>query len=195
MCETLIVEILRLHTKGFAGLREIGMIVGKLSRRFVGFTLIELLVTIAVAVILATIAIPSFRGMLASNRAVADYNFLISGLNFARSESIKRRNEVTFEVVDLSPWSFIVFVNEGGGSITLRVASGSGGISSSGKVVYNSLGRVSECTFDDCDIMMSFGGGVAGRTVSVNPAGSVSEVKESGLNDDLEQDESLGEVE
>ncbi|RUA22883.1 prepilin-type N-terminal cleavage/methylation domain-containing protein [Billgrantia gudaonensis] len=61
-----------------------------------GFTLIELLVTIAVIVIMATIAIPGFQRMMATNRLNSGYNEILSGLYLARSEAIKRR-EVSFQ--------------------------------------------------------------------------------------------------
>lgn len=55
-----------------------------------GFTLIELMVTLSIAVILLTVAIPSFNSMLRGNRAVTQANELVSGLYLARSEAAKR---------------------------------------------------------------------------------------------------------
>lgn len=60
-----------------------------------GFTLIELLVTIAVASILITVAVPSFRTLLQNNRMTTHVNELLSDVNFARSEAIKRRSNIT----------------------------------------------------------------------------------------------------
>jgi len=60
-----------------------------------GFTLIELLVTIAVAVILLLIGVPSFQQIIANNRMAADVNSLVTALNLARSEAIKRGVSVT----------------------------------------------------------------------------------------------------
>lgn len=78
-----------------------------------GFTLIELLVTIAVMVILATVAVPSFQRQMASNRIVADYNELLGGLTLARSEAIKRRTKVAFSLTGTSPWGYSVSVVDG----------------------------------------------------------------------------------
>jgi len=60
-----------------------------------GFTLIEMIVTVSIVAILSSIAAPSFRGMLENNRATVEANELVSGLLLARSEALKRRNNVT----------------------------------------------------------------------------------------------------
>jgi len=59
-----------------------------------GFTLIELMVTIAIAAILLAVAIPSFITTIASNRLTANANELVTALNLARSEAVKRGQEV-----------------------------------------------------------------------------------------------------
>jgi type IV fimbrial biogenesis protein FimT len=63
--------------------------------RTAGFTLIELMVTLTVASILMTVAAPSFREFLQSNRMSTLVNLLLSDLNACRSEAIKRRIPVT----------------------------------------------------------------------------------------------------
>lgn len=60
-----------------------------------GFTLIELMVTIALAAILMALAAPSFSATIASNRLSAQTSDLITSLNAARSESIRRGRRVT----------------------------------------------------------------------------------------------------
>lgn len=65
-----------------------------------GFTLIELMVTISVLAILITIAIPSFTATINRNRLATAANGLVSGLQLARAEAVRRGGRV---VVCASP--------------------------------------------------------------------------------------------
>ena len=59
-------------------------------KRNLGFTLVELMVTLAVLVILISIAIPSFMNMIQNSRSAALANSIVIALNVARSEAVKR---------------------------------------------------------------------------------------------------------
>jgi prepilin-type N-terminal cleavage/methylation domain-containing protein len=59
-----------------------------------GFTLIEMIVTILITAILVTIAIPNFRPLLLNNTLTALSNDMLSSLQTARSEAIKRNTQV-----------------------------------------------------------------------------------------------------
>ena len=60
-----------------------------------GFTLIELLVTISIAVILLTVAAPSFITFLQNNRLSTQTTELVTALQYAKSEAIKRNTIVS----------------------------------------------------------------------------------------------------
>lgn len=119
--------------------------------RHSGFTLIELLVTIAVMTIVATIAVPGFQGMMASNRLAADYNEILAGLNMARSEAIKRRETVDFLVMTPAKSGYQIKIDEE----VLRERSLESAITGLEKVSFNNLGRAPAC---GCVITIEYSG-------------------------------------
>ena len=60
-----------------------------------GFTLIELLITIVIVGLIASIGIPSFTQTIRNSRLTTNINELVTSLNFARSEAVKRNQAVT----------------------------------------------------------------------------------------------------
>lgn len=95
-----------------------------MTTRQTGFTLPELLMTIAIAGILLGVGIPSFNHLAQINRQAADGLLLTQHLRLARSEAIKRGQDVVFCPSDPivmpgqtactdSPWSkgYVMFVD------------------------------------------------------------------------------------
>jgi type IV fimbrial biogenesis protein FimT len=63
--------------------------------RSAGFTMIELMMTIAIATVVMTLAIPSFRYITNANRIASEINGLLGDMQFARAEAIKEGQGVT----------------------------------------------------------------------------------------------------
>lgn len=166
-----------------------------------GFTLIELMVTIAIAAILMGIAIPSFLGTIASNRLTTNANELVTALNLARSEAIKRGQQVVVRKTGVNwenGWQVFVDIDrstaakenvlDAGTDIQLRVFSAlPGGHTLRGNnnfvnfIRYQPDGRSSNIgSFAVCD-----GGNITGaKLIIVNAVGRVrqgADVDQDGI--------------
>lgn len=64
------------------------------DRKASGFTLIELIVTIAVAIILASLALPSYRTMILNAARTSSTNEILFAFTAARQESLKQGRAV-----------------------------------------------------------------------------------------------------
>lgn len=67
----------------------------KLSVHTRGFTLVELLITLAVVAIMLGIGVPSFQETIVRNRLMTQTNDILTAVNLARSEAVKRNRTVT----------------------------------------------------------------------------------------------------
>lgn len=88
------------------------------KRRAGGFTLIELLTTVAIIVIILTLAAPSFTAFQRNSELTGVANTMLSSLSAARSEAMKRgRNTLVVPSADCSTWGsdwtkgWVVFVD------------------------------------------------------------------------------------
>lgn len=78
------------------------------------------MMTIAIGAIVLTMAIPSFMGSIRSNRVTTQANELITALNYARSEAVKRGAQVTVRRLSAtnqvweSGWEVFTDFNENG---------------------------------------------------------------------------------
>ena len=115
--------------------------------RVSGFTLIELMVTLTVALILIAAAVPGFMGTVKNNRLTTETNRLVSDVQLARGEAMRRGARVVLcTSVDPSAaaptcggnertWStgWLIFTDVGldgifnGADVLLRASQTSGG--------------------------------------------------------------------
>jgi len=83
-----------------------------------GFTLIELLVLVGIIGIVVTIGIPNFSQTIARNRLTTYANDLLTAINIARSEAVKRGVQVTIlrKGANAGQWEsgWDIFVDSGG---------------------------------------------------------------------------------
>jgi type IV fimbrial biogenesis protein FimT len=91
------------------------------QRRARGFTLIELLTTVAIIVIILTLAAPSFTAFQRNSELTGVANTMLSSLTAARSEAMKRgRNTLVVPSADCATWGddwtkgWLVFVDNDG---------------------------------------------------------------------------------
>lgn len=148
-----------------------------LRRREKGFTLLELLVAIAILAIVASIAVPGFTEVVRQNRATTLANDMVSALNLARSEAVKRNARVSVspsgELLS-SGWQVVTEDKQ-----VLRRWSGREGAELSAnvtRVTYNARGRAVGNAGITIDI--AFQG--AQRCVRVSLSGSARVAAERG---------------
>lgn len=81
-----------------------------------GFTLVELMVTIAIAAIILTIGVPSFRSLIDNQRITTVTNDLFSAIKLARSEALSRGEQVEITPLDGEDWTngWAVYIDNDG---------------------------------------------------------------------------------
>jgi type IV fimbrial biogenesis protein FimT len=111
-----------------------------------GFTLIEMMIVIAILAVLASLAVPSFRAIIANTKIRATGQAILDGMQLARGEAIRLNERVQFVLAADSGWS--VTTNSGTTLQTRSAGDGSDGISitvtpaNATKVTFNPLGRI-----------------------------------------------------
>lgn len=116
-----------------------------ISRGQTGFTLVELLTVVAVLVVLAILAGPSFSELTARQRVQVAATDLFTSLLRARSEAIKQNADVT--LAPAGTWAGGWAVAAGGTNIDTHAATSNISIAGNlATVTYRSSGRVSGTT-------------------------------------------------
>ena len=106
-----------------------------------GFTLVEMMVVIAILAIMAGIAAPAFRDMIAAEKLRSAASALTESLWLARSEAIKRNANVTFSITDVGTgWQVTTSADT---ATPLHVQEPIGGVTSgAARFEFNAYGRL-----------------------------------------------------
>lgn len=140
-----------------------------------GFTLIELMVSISVLAILLGVAVPSFSSFTASQRIRAASTQLRTDLVLARSEALKRNQNVTIRRRLTAGWQsgWIVAVEGSGEELRVRNDVGNGiSMSAPEAITFNASGRVaSPAGSIQIDLTATAASANAQRCLVLDPSG------------------------
>ncbi len=139
-----------------------------------GVTLVELLVVLAVFAILLGFGVPSFRATIETNRIATVSNDLVAALHFARSEAVRRGEDVTLcssndQSSCSGAWVDGWVVRNAANPIRVWPAPRAGvAIAVGGPVVFNPLGGAADARCFNLSL------GALVRSVAVGAAGRVA---------------------
>lgn len=135
-----------------------------------GFTLVELLAAISIIGILSAIALPSFREFVGGQRVKTASFEMLSSLTYARSEAIKRNEEVSVTPASggwQNGWTVA------GASSTLRQQAALSGLAISGptgSITYNGSGHL-KASVTPLAISSTISTSISPRCISIDLGG------------------------
>ena len=113
-----------------------------------GFTLIEMMVVVAILAIVASMALPSFRLMIANTQIRSVAESVRNGLQLARAEAVKRNESVIFTLNADRSWRLgCVTVIAGCPAVIMQKGVKEGGgrtvaVAGAGQATFTSLGTL-----------------------------------------------------
>lgn len=146
-----------------------------------GFTLIELMIVVVLLVIVATMAVPGFQGLIESNRLQSTTNDVLGILNYARSEAVRRGEPVAVRAAGgtLDEGLEVIYTDDGGnvevlresgpmpGSVTVSLQSGD-------LPVFKGNGMKDRNASDQSTLRICPGNGDHGADIVVNAGGQTN---------------------
>lgn len=152
------------------------------SEHIAGFTLIELLISIAIAVVLATLAAPSFTSFMASQKIKGLGNEITTDLSYAKMESVQKNAIVT---VAFSSTGYTI--TSAGTTLKQVVISGNNTLSPASGSTYTNVnfdpvratadvtgGSIDVSNISDSSLSLRVSINVMGRSQICSPSASVT---------------------
>lgn len=122
-----------------------------------GFNLVELLTVLVVLLIIIGLGAPAYQKMQQRNELLADYNRFLAGIRQARSEAVRRQEDITFttEMKNDGNWSFSIRTSGAPDETLLaRHHSTTGRVKiSEGTLTFDRLGRLKPGS-SGCSLLM-----------------------------------------
>jgi type IV fimbrial biogenesis protein FimT len=137
-----------------------------------GFTLVEAIIVLSIMAILAGVSTSSFVWLNQSTQIRGAAFDLVADLDYARSEAVKRNDDVLVTPVG-GQWVNGWTVTAGGTVLRQRAALG-GQVdfaAAPGALTFDGGGRASLATVGNFQICPPSGGTLAGRTIRIDPSG------------------------
>jgi len=156
-----------------------------------GFTLLEVVITVVLAVILVTIALPSFRELTIRSNVTTLTNSLVIALNSARAEAVRRGTLVELVPVSSTSWSGGWYIKadtnfNAGFATTIGtqsaaptgykicpLANGTGAPGTASSVIFDATGALRYATSVDVNIVRPDNKTALYRWISVSPSGEI----------------------
>lgn len=144
----------------------------QMQRTVRGFTLVEAVTVIAIMAILTGVGSASFVWLNQSTSIRGASFDLVADLDFARSEAVKRNDDVTVQPIN-ADWTQGWQVVVGGQVLRSREAVGAqiGFANAPATLTFDGAGRAALATVRNFQICPPTGGSVAGRVVRIDPSG------------------------
>lgn len=146
-----------------------------------GFTLIELMIVVILLVIVATMAVPGFQGLIESNRLQSTTNDVLGILNYARSEAVRRGEPVKVQAADggLDEGLEVIYTDDDGNDEVLRESGPMPGsvtvsLQSGDLPVFRGDGMKNRDTNDQSILRICPGNGDLGADIVVNAGGQTN---------------------
>lgn len=145
-----------------------------------GFTIVEMMMALAVLGVLVAAAVPSFQSTMARARLEGAVNLLAIDLQYARSESIRRRTTATLTAAVGGGSYTITYVDpaDSGSTLTLKTVAmpADVSVSATGAVTFSSLrglgnARTFTLTSSRTSEQLQVATNAAGRVQTCSPSG------------------------